>query len=602
MITDDSLALVLRDFARTMLTDFPIQRILDHLVGRIVTILPVSAAGVTLIEPGLRPRYVAASDADALRFEQLQSGLGEGPCLTAAESGEPVFVPGLRGEHAYPRFGPAALAAGMAAVFTFPLRHDNGCLGALDLYRDEVGPLSGNAQSAAQTLADVAAAFIINAQSREESAMLAGWLHDQTLHDLLTGLPNRALLHQRLQHASERARRSRSTAAVVFLDLDNFTRVNEAFGHDIGDQALVAVAQRLSALAGHGDTVARVSGDEFVLLIEDLADVSEVDHLLDRIDAAFIQEYELSGASLSLSASVGVAYSRPGGQITDDLVIAADSAMYKAKNGGRLASGGIDAGVARQTHDINRLEQDLNEAFAAGDLHIRYQPMVHARRGEFTGVEALLYWSHPTLGHIPAPITVAAAERGGRGDRLGIWVLERSCRDWLLWSAGRPPGTFDLSVNVSARQLMRPGFPQAVSGVLERTGMDAAGLVLELTETLLIEDGIRALRTLQELKGLGVRLALDNFGALNCVRRSPLDLVKIDRSLVATMVSDPSAASMIAAVTALSHTLHMTVVAAGVETTEQRQGVIDAGCDLAQGFHFARPMSAAALAVALSQD
>ncbi|QTE31165.1 putative bifunctional diguanylate cyclase/phosphodiesterase [Pengzhenrongella sicca] len=604
MVADDSLALVLRDFARTMLTDFPIQKILDHLVERIVAILPVSAAGVTLIEPGQRPRYVAASDENALRFEQLQSSLGEGPCLTAAESGEPVLVPDLRGEHPYARFGPAAIAAGMAAVFTFPLRHDNGWLGALDLYRDEVGPISDSAQLAAQTLADVAAAYIINAQAREESAMLAGWLHDQSLHDLLTGLPNRALLRQRLQHASERARLSRSAAAVVFLDLDHFTRVNEAFGHDVGDQALVAVAQRLSALTHPGDTLARVSGDEFVFLVEDLADATEVDDLLDRIDAAFAQEYELSGVRLSLSASAGVAYSRPGADITDDLVIAAGSAMDQAKNGGRTAGTGIDFGAARQTHDLNRLERDLTAAFAAGDLHLRYQPRVRARGGEFTGVEALLYWTHPTLGHIPAPIAVAAAERGGTSDRLNTWVLERSCRDWLRWSAGRQPGSVDLSVNVSARQLMSPGFPNAVSQRLTQAGMSAPGLILEVTETILIEDGTRALRTLQELKALGIRIALDNFGsglgAFNCLRRYPLDFVKIDRSLVSNMASDPSSASMVAAITDLSHTLNMTVVAAGVETTEQRKNVVNAGCDLAQGYLFAQPMSAAALSAALN--
>ena len=604
MGADDSLVLVLRDFARTLLTDFPIQKILDHLVERIVAILPVSAAGVTVIEPGLRPRYVAASDEDALRFEQLQSSLGEGPCLTAAESGAPVVIPDLRGEHPYPRFGPAAMAAGMAAVFTFPLRHANGCLGALDLYRDEVGPLSSSAQSAAQTLADVAAAYIINAQSREEAAMLAGWLHDQSLHDLLTGLPNRALLRQRLQHASERARSSRRPAAVVFLDLDNFKGVNEAFGHDVGDQALVAVAERLSALVRPGDTVARVSGDEFVFLIEDLDDVSEVDRLLDRIDAAFSREYELPGVRLSLSASAGVAYSRTGAAITDDLVIAADSAMYQAKNGGRAAGTGLDLGAAQQTHDINRLERDLNDALAAGDLHLRYQPMVRAQGGQVTGVEALLYWTHPTLGHIPAPITVAAAERGGTSDRLNSWVLERSCRDWLLWSAGRPPGEVDLSVNVSARQLLSPGFPDAVSEVLARTGMSASGLILEVTESILIEESTRAMRILQELRSHGIRLALDNFGAglgaLNCLRRCPLDVIKIDRSLVATVATDPASAAMVVAITALAHTLDMTVIAAGVETAEQHRGVVSAGCDLAQGFYFAQPMSAAALSAALN--
>ena len=201
--------------------------------------------------------------------------------------------------------------------------------------------------------------------------------------------------------------------------------------------------------------------------------------------------------------------------------------------------------------------------------------MVRSRDGELTGVEALLLWTHPALGHISAPITAAAAERGGTSDQLSDWVLRRSCRDWLQWSAGRAPGSVDLSVNVSARQLMTPGFPATVSRVLAEAGMSAAGLVLEVTETILIKDNTRAIRTSKELKSLGIRLGRDNvgagLGAFNALRRSPFDIVKTDRSLVATMTSDPTSVAMVAAIAAVAHTLNMTVIAAGVETLEQHQ-------------------------------
>ena len=201
--------------------------------------------------------------------------------------------------------------------------------------------------------------------------------------------------------------------------------------------------------------------------------------------------------------------------------------------------------------------------------------MVRSRDGELTGVEALLLWTHPALGHISAPITAAAAERGGTSDQLSDWVPRGSCRDWLQWSAGRAPGSVDLSVNVSARQLMTPGFPATVSRVLAEAGMSAAGLVLEVTETILIEDNTRAIRTLKELKSLGIRLGRDNFGAglgaFNALRRSPFDIVKTDRSLVSTMTSDPTSVAMVAAIAAVAHTLNMTVIAAGVETLEQHQ-------------------------------
>jgi GGDEF domain-containing protein len=247
MAKQDQLAAMLSDFARTVITDFPIQCILDHLVDRIVEILPVSAAGITLISPGKAPLYVAASDESALRFEKLQTELSEGPCLLAYESGDAVLVSDLRKEERFPRFVKAALLGGLAAAFTFPLRHGDGRLGALDLYHDKTGPLAAQDMDAAQTLADVAAAYILNAQAREDAKATSDWFQDSALHDPLTGLPNRLLLHQRLAHAAERAQRSHSYAAVLFADLDRFKQVNDTYGHQVGDDLLIAVARPGSA-------------------------------------------------------------------------------------------------------------------------------------------------------------------------------------------------------------------------------------------------------------------------------------------------------------------------------------------------------------------
>ncbi len=254
MPSDQQLSAVLSEFARTLVTDFPIQAILDQVVERIVDVLPITAAGVTLIAPGSNPHYVAASDESALRFEELQSELGDGPCLEAYQTGELVAVSDLQFESRFPEFVAGALDAGLQAVFAFPLRHGDDQLGALDLYRDTSGPLDDATMGAAQTLADVVAAYLLNAQARADLRDSSERSRATALHDALTGLPNRILLLERLDHAVLRARRSGKMAAVLFLDLDRFKLVNDLYGHTVGDELLVgrcAAAHRGAAFGGH---------------------------------------------------------------------------------------------------------------------------------------------------------------------------------------------------------------------------------------------------------------------------------------------------------------------------------------------------------------
>ena len=357
MVSERQLSAVLSEFARTMVTDFPIQAILDRLVDRIVEVLPITAAGVTLISPGSDPHYVAASSDAALAFEKLQSDCGQGPCVAAYRSGQAVSVADLRTDERFPGFAQTAAAEGLAAVFALPLRHDDGRLGALDLYRDTPGPLDPEDMAAAQTLADVAAAYLLNAQAREKAREAADRLRTSSLHDALTGLPNRVLLEQRLTHAAERARRSHSEAAVLFADLDRFKAVNDTYGHTVGDLLLVAVAARLTALLRPGDTLARVSGDEFVILCEDLQSPADIEHLATRIDDAFetpfvIPDGEQRTVDVSISASVGIAFSGPAAGITRHLVRDADLAMYQAKRKGGGIHQVIDLGEAQRSTDL----------------------------------------------------------------------------------------------------------------------------------------------------------------------------------------------------------------------------------------------------------
>ena len=587
MVDEDTLSAVLSDFARTLITDFPIQGILDHLVERIVDVLPVSGAGVTLISPGKAPHYVAASNADALRCERLQTELGNGPCVLAYESGDAVTIPDLHRDARFPDFARSALADGMRAVFAFPLRHGLGRLGALDLYRDSPGALDPRDMAAAQTLADVAAAYLLNAQARQDALEISDRFRTSALHDPLTGLPNRALLQQRLEHAAQRAHRSHSHAAVLFADLDRFKEVNDTFGHPVGDQLLIAVADRMSAVVRPGDTLARVSGDEFIILCEDLARVADVVSLANRLHEAFAVPFDVAGTELSVTVSVGIAYSGPGEAVTDQLITSADLAMYQAKRRGGGTHQVIDLRAAPDAGDPDRLDRDLRSAVAGGQLDLVYQPIVRIGDGAMVGVEALLRWTHPRSGAVPARTTISIAERNGQILGIGAWALERSCRDRARWLAAHPDRPLDVAVNVSVHQLMSPGFRDTVAAVLDATRMDPAALVLEVTEGVFIEDGTRAVAVLSELKALGVQLALDDFGSGYCslgyLRRLPVDLIKIDQGFVADLGQDPAGTAIVAAMSNLAHELGLGVTVEGIETTQQHDAVAGIGCEHAQG-------------------
>jgi diguanylate cyclase (GGDEF)-like protein len=599
VVHEEKLSSVLTDFAHTMATDFPIQAILNHLVKRIVEVLPVTSAGVTLISTGNAPHYIAASDENALRYEQLQTQLGQGPCVASFESGIAIAIADLTADDRFPRFARAATGAGLRAAFAFPLRHSTGRLGALDLYRTTAGQLDPQDLAAAQTLADVAAAYLVNAQGREDARATSEAFQHSSLHDPLTGLPNRLLLLQRLDHAAARARRSHTHAAVLFVDLDRFKAVNDTYGHGVGDELLVAVAQRLLGLVRPGDTLARFSGDEFVYLCEDMESTNDVEQLASRIDASFAEPFTLTDVALQLTASVGVAFAGPGREISSRLVTDADVAMYQAKRKGGAGHQILDLRDALETSARNSLDHDLRSAFAQDKLSIVYQPIVRSTDDTVAGVEALLRWEDPVRGSVSPLAMVEAAEQSDLIVQIGSWVLDLACRDHAKWQLACPDIRLDLAVNVSPRQLVSGGFCSTVSSILASTGMAVDALVLEVTENILINEGDRAITVLADLKKLGVRLALDDFGtgfsSLSYLRRLPIDIVKIDQSFIADIKPAEPEQSITAAITNLAHVLGLSVTAEGVETQGQRDGVRSIGCESAQGFLYGPPMSAVAI-------
>jgi diguanylate cyclase (GGDEF)-like protein len=449
---------------------------------------------------------------------------------------------------------------------------------------------------AAQTLADVAAAYLINAQARADLRDSSDQSREKALHDALTGLPNRVLLMERLDHAVLRGRRSNKLAAVLFADLDQFKLVNDMYGHAVGDALLIAVAGRLSAVLRPGDTLARMSGDEFVILCEDLDKPAEIEAIAARVVDAIARPFVLGGVKVEVTASVGIAYSGRGDLLSNQLLQDADTAMYQAKRSGGARHQVVDLREQHLASERTNMERQLRGAHRRGELRTEYQPVVATSDGRIIGVEALLRWAHPTGSLVMPAVVVPLAEQSGLITQIGRWVLEQACPDRNRWRTQGHTDELTVAVNVSAYQLMSPDFVGAVDNVLVDSSTDPRLLTLEMTETVFLQDSERAQVVLSELKKMGVNLALDDFGtgysSLNYLKQFPIDIVKIDRGFVADMNDDPASHAIVSAVIELAHLLGMTVVAEGVETIEQRDQLASLGCDSCQGFYFAHPMSA----------
>ena len=458
---------------------------------------------------------------------------------------------------------------------------------------------------AAHTLANVASAYMCNAQVRADLQESSDKARENALHDPLTGLPNRTLLLERLDHAVDRGRRSGMISAVLFADLDRFKEINDLYGHFAGDELLISISERLSAALRPGDTLARLSGDEFIILCEDLGSPAEAEGIALRMVKAVAAPYALSFAQVEMTASVGIAYSGNSDQCSEQVLQEADTAMYQAKRKGGSRHQTVDAREQHLAGQRVNLERDLHGALQRGELRSHYQPIVETATSRMVGVEALLRWVHPARGLVPPALTIPLAERSGLIGDIGHWILEQSCKDRHDWMRNTQASDLTIAVNVSATQLMSPGFTASVESALAATDTLPHLLTLEVTESVFLQDSNQALIVLKELKCLGVMLALDDFGtgysSLNYLRRFPIDIVKVDQGFVSDLGWKSVSYSIVAAVVDLAHVLGMTVVAEGVETIQQLKDLESVGCDRCQGYYLARPMTAGALDAIIRQ-
>ncbi|MBM7044147.1 EAL domain-containing protein [Rhizobium lusitanum] len=407
-------------------------------------------------------------------------------------------------------------------------------------------------------------------------------------HDILTDLPNRSLFDQRMRQALQMAGRKGGEVAIVCLDLDRFKAINDVFGHAEGDRILCKVAAILRRTVEEGDTVARLGGDEFAVVQPMRSQPEGATRLAERILAEFAAEMDTARDPTAVGVSLGIAIYPRDGANAEQLYANADTALYRAKRGGRGNACFFDAEMDKAVRTRRQLESDLRQAILRKQLYLEYQPIFDVGIGSVTGYEALLRWSHPDRGAIEPETFIPIAEESGSIVAIGEWVLEQACREAVQW---REPA--NVAVNVSPLQFMISTLYDQIARILQETGLDPRRLELEITETALMRERTVVIATLQRLHRLGVRVVMDDFGtgfsSLSNLRSFPFDKIKVDRSFTGALEHDPAARSIVRAIIGLGHSLNMPVVTEGVETETQRRIVIEEGCAQLQGMLFGKP-------------
>jgi diguanylate cyclase (GGDEF)-like protein len=410
-------------------------------------------------------------------------------------------------------------------------------------------------------------------------------------HDALTDLANRVLLNERLEQALGQRIHREEMVAVHHLDLDQFKAVNDTFGHPAGDKLLKIVADRLRTLVRETDTIARMGGDEFVVVQAPIADPAEATSLAQRIIASMSEPFDLDGHQAVIGASVGIAVGPSDGLKPDRLLRNADLALYRAKGDGRGTFRFFEAAMDLQMQTRRIMERDLRKALPAGEFELYYQPVVNLASGDISGFEALIRWNHPEQGLVSPAAFIPLAEETSFIVPMGEWVIRQACATAAQW-----PGDLSVAVNISAAQFRYPGLMQVIVGALATSGLQPTRLEIEITETVLLQNRETTLAVLHQLRELGVRIAMDDFGtghsSLTYLQCFPFDKIKIDRSFVKDITENAGSLNIVRAVAALAKGMGMTATAEGIETREQLDRITCEGCTEMQGFLFSRPLPA----------
>ncbi|HYU60707.1 MAG TPA: EAL domain-containing protein [Solirubrobacterales bacterium] len=582
---------------RSIVTRTALDEVLDRIVTGASELLGDEVVTLRLIETDTPEQMVLVASAGVepeLRRSERRRRVGEGVAGQAVSEGRLVVIENY---DTSPAADPAFASSGVRAAMAAPVRERGEIVGSL-----MVGTRRpGRSYSAAER--EVLLTFAEHASLALTDARTVGDAIHQALHDPLTGLPNRALLLDRLRQALARATRSGANAAVLFCDLDTFKTVNDSLGHAAGDELLVGVARRLIAWVRPGDTAARFGGDEFVVLLEGIGD-EDIEAAAQRILDAFNEPFAVGDREVSVTASIGIAM---GSSESDELLRNADLALYRAKSKGKghyeLFAPEMHVAVVERLE----LEGDLRRGLEREEFYLDYQPIFKLRTGEIAGIEALARWRHPERGLLPPAEFIPVAEDSRLILPLGRWVLRDACLRAAAWRRRfLEHPALAMSVNLSSEQVREAELVEEVEGALAESQLDPHSLILELTETAFMEDVEEIAARLRELKVLGVQLAVDDFGtgyaSLQHLRRFPIDVLKIAKSFVDELGGTSDDSALARAIIDLGGSFQLRVVAEGIEHPAQLDRLMELGCDLGQGFHFARPMEPEAIERLLGED
>ncbi len=581
--------------------DLPTSKIMADLCRSVERMAPGAIASVMRVADG-RLRHVAMPSADpgaVAIFDDMPIGLQSGSCGAAAFLGKPVAVGDISRDPRWEPLRDVALAAGLAASWSTPVRAADGrVLGTFGLCFTEPRLPDAFHENIVAVAADLCALALTRDQTQER-------IHRLAYYDALTGLPNRQLLLARADDAVARANADGRPLALLFIDLNDFKRVNDVQGHGAGDRFLIEVATRLQhvAQARHGDaTVGRLSGDEFAVLLPGHARDAAIAAAQDLLQALTEPVNVARGFSLSPSASIGISLLSEQARDRETLLHHADLAVYQAKRqrvGERSNQVCLyDSALARRLGDRRTLEGELREAIAEGKLRMHYQPQIHLASGNLWAVEALARWPHPRRGDVSPSVFVPLAEESGLIIALGYWAVREACAQQALWrKAGAAVPA--ISVNLSPICIRDPGLPDVVAQALHAHGLPPGSLTIEITEGVFLEHTADAETTIGALRKLGVRLSIDDFGtgfsSLSQLTRLPVEEIKLDRSFLLDLETSEATRTLVEAVIRIGRARNLNVVAEGVTSAYQRQFLQDQGCHVGQGFLFAQPLPAKAI-------
>ena len=486
--------------------------------------------------------------------------------------------------------GPAMLAAhGIRSGLEVLIGRSGAPWGILGGFSRRPGVFSPESVNFLQGIADTLGAALERAHAEERLAWLAQY-------DTLTGLPNRDLFHERLGQSLVTAERDGCQLGILYIDLDGFKNVNDAHGHNAGDELLRLVARRLEACVREGDTVGRLGGDEFAIVIGNLATADDAELVAEQVVAQLAQPFDLDGRETLITASIGISIYPGDGTDASLLLKNADTAMYQGKEQGRNNFQNYSVELDEEATGRRQLAQELRLAVARDEFELHYQPQVALDSGRVVGIEAMLRWWHPERGMLAAAEFIGVAEESGLIVQIGEWVFETACRQTMEWQRAGYPDLF-VTVNVSPVEIRRGKVVQHAQRALERSGLAPCHLEIELTESVGIADADAYVATLAELKELGISLAIDDFGtgysSLSSLKDFPISKVKIDQTFTRDIVVNPDDAAIVQAVIAMAHHLQLEVVSKGVESERQAGFLRRCRCDIAQGFLFGAPMQAA---------